>query len=189
MQVVDKLVITGLNHLLQAETWARERLRHHAGAQVLVEAGLLNLNLRIDERGLLGLGEPSQPVEVSITLPADTPVRFMLDRDNLFSSVKIAGSVDIAESLAFVFRHLKWDVEADLATVVGDIPARRLALFGKQFGLRLQDGTRRLAENMVEFATEDSSLLAAQRDVNCFTKEVDHLRDDLARLEKRIARL
>jgi ubiquinone biosynthesis protein UbiJ len=189
MPAVDKLVFAGLNHLLRSETWAWERLRQHAGAQVLIEAGPLRLNLRIDERGLLGFGEHSRAAEVTITLPADTPVRFLLDRDNLFSSVKIAGSVDIAESLAFVFRHLKWDVEADLASVVGDVPARRLALFGKQFGLRLQDGTRRLAENMVEFATEDSSLLAAHRDVECFSKEVDHLRDDTARLEKRIARL
>lgn len=188
MQTVHKLVFTGLNHLLQGETWARDRLRHHTGAQVLIEAGPLSLNLRIDEHGLLCIGEPRPPA-VTITLPVDTPVRFLLDRDNLFSAVKIAGAVDVAETLAFVFRHLEWDVEADLASVLGDIPARRLVRLGKQFGQRLQDGTRRLAENMVEYTTEDSALLAPRGDVARFAKDVDHLRDDLARLEKRIARL
>lgn len=189
MQAVDRLVLSGLNHLLQGETWARERLRHHAGAQVAIEAGPFSLKLGIDEHGRLGAGEHSRAAEVTITLPADTPVRFLLDRDNLFSAVKIAGSVDIAESLAFVFRHLNWDVEADLASVLGDIPARRLARFGKQFGLRLQAGSRRLAENVVEYATEDSSLLAAKRDVESFALGVARLRDDLARLEKRVGRL
>lgn len=189
MRTVDKLVFAWLNHLLQGETWARDRLRHHAGAQIVIAAGPLSLNLGIDEHGLLCAGEQSRPAEVTVTLPADTPVRFLLDRDNMFSAAKIAGSVDIAESLAFVFRHLNWDVEADLAGILGDIPAHRLVRFGKQLGRQLEDGTRRLSENLVEYATEDSSLLAPHRNVESFAHAVDRLRDDLARLEQRIGRL
>lgn len=185
----DKLLVSALNHLLQAEPWARERLRPHAGAQIVIIGGPLQLNLYIDEHGLLAAGEPSDIPEVTVRLAADTPARLLVDRSGLFSSVKIAGSVDIAESLAFVFRHLRWDAEADLASLVGDIPARRLALLGGRLGHQAQDGARRLIDNMAEYAIEDSSLLAAKRDVVSFLSAVDHLRDDLARLEKRINRL
>lgn len=186
---VDKLLVSALNHLLQAEPWARERLRPHAGAQVAIAGGPLQLNLYIDAQGLLAVGGPSGTPEVSVRLAADTPARLLLDRNSLFSSVKIAGSVDIAESLAFVFRHLRWDAEADLANLVGDIPARRLALLAGRVGHQAQESVRRLIDNMAEYAIEDSTLLAAERDVASFAKAVDQLRDDLARLEKRIARL
>lgn len=186
---VDKLLVSALNHLLQAEPWARERLRPHAGARVVIVGGPLQLNLGIDEHGLLAAGEPSGTPEVTVSLAADTPARLLVDRSSLFSSVKIAGSVDIAESLAFVFRHLRWDAEADLANLVGDVPARRLAILTGRVGHQLQESTRRLVDNLAEYAVEDSSLLAAKRDVVSFGNAVDHLRDDLARLEKRISRL
>lgn len=186
---LDKLLVSALNHLLQAERWARERLRPHAGAQIVIVGGPLRLNLRIDEHGLLVAGEPSGIPEVTVSLAVDTPARLLVDRSSLFASVKIAGSVDIAESLAFVFRHLRWDAEADLARLVGDVPARRLALLGGRLGHQAQDGARRLIDNMAEYAIEDSSLLAAKRDVISFGNAVDQLRDDLVRLEKRIARL
>lgn len=186
---VDKLLVSAINHLLQAESWARERLRPHAGAKVVIVGGPLQLNLGIDEHGLLVAGEPSGSPDVTVRLAADTPARLLVDRSSLFSSVKIAGSVDIAESLAFVFRHLRWDAEADLANLVGDVPARRLALLAGRLGHQVQESTTRLAANMAEYAIEDSPLLAAKRDVIAFGKAADQLRDDLARLEKRIDRL
>lgn len=187
---VDKLLVSALNHLLQAEPWARERLRPHAGVQVVIVGGPLQLNLSIDEHGLLVAGEPSGIIPgVTVSLAADTPARLLVDRSSLFSSVKIAGAVDIAESLAFVFRHLRWDAEADLANLVGDVPARRLALLAGRLGHQVQESTKRLIDNVTEYAVEDSSLLAAKRDVVSFGTAVDQLRDDLARLEKRIDRL
>jgi hypothetical protein len=63
------------------------------------------------------------------------PAKLLLDRDALFASVKLSGSADLAECLAFVFRNLGWDIEEDLASVLGDIPARRLALTGHISGI------------------------------------------------------
>lgn len=186
---VDKLLVSALNHLLQGEMWARDRLRPHAGAQVAIVGGPLQLNLCIDDQGLLAAGSSTEIPEVTITLAADTPARLLVDRNSLFASMKIAGSVDIAESLAFVFRHLRWDAEADLANLVGDIPARRLALLAAHLGHQAQESAKRLIDNMAEYAVEDSTLLAAKRDVVSFGKAVDQLGDDMARLEKRIARL
>lgn len=190
MAGIDKLLFSVLNHLLQGETWAQERLRPFAGAQVLIEAGPISFDLVIDERGFFrsGGGSAKQP-DVTLTLPADTAVKFIVDRQNLFSAVKLSGSADIAESLAFVFRNLRWDVESDLAGLIGDIPARRLSMLGAGLAGHFQDSAKRLAENVIEYATEDSLLLVPNRDIDAFCREVNELRDGLARLEKKIARL
>ncbi|MDP3538290.1 MAG: hypothetical protein Q8S26_06250 [Azonexus sp.] len=185
----EGLIFSGLNHLLDGEPWAQERLRPLAGAQALIESGPLSLHLRIDEYGRFVAGDKGFSPDVIVTLPADAPIKFLLDREGLLSSVKLSGSVDLAEALAFVFRNLSWDVEADLAGVIGDIPARRLSTFGGKLGVQLQAGANRLAENLVEYSTEDSDLLVPNRDVEAFGKEVNILRDDLARLEKRVSRL
>lgn len=60
---------------------------------------------------------------VSITLPADAPLRALTDRPALMASAQISGSAEFAECLGFIRRNLHWDVEADVSTLVGDIAA------------------------------------------------------------------
>jgi len=190
MAGIDKLIFAALNHLLQGETWAQERFRPFAGAQVLIEAGPISFDLMIDEGGFFRSGgDNTKQPDVRLTLPTDTAVKLIVDRQNLFSAVKLSGSADIAESLAFVFRNLRWDAESDLAGLIGDIPAHRLAMFGAGLAGHFQGSAKRLAENLIEYATEDSLLLVPNRDIDVFCRDVNELRDDLARLEKKIARL
>lgn len=189
MEALNPLAIRVLNHLIQGESWAQGRLAAHSGAQVLIDSGLFVLRLGIDERGLFHPVDKALEPDVSITLPSDLPARFLFSRDTLFSSVKLGGSADIAESLAFVLRNLQWDAEADLAQLVGDIPARRLARLALAMAAAIQDAVGRVAENFSEYALEESGILAANRDVAAFGSAVVGLRDDVARLEKRISRL
>lgn len=189
MSTPQKLLVGALGHLLARESWARERLRPHAGAVVRVDGGPLKLTLRIDEHGVLVTNEAASEADVTLSLPADAPLRLLLDRQSLFAGIRLAGSADIAEALAFVFRNLRWDVEEDLARVVGDIPARRLRMFGERLGREIHAGSRRLASNVAEFASEEAGILASMREVSNFVSDIDRLRDDLARLEKRLQRL
>jgi len=190
MDPISNLTIRVLNHLIQGEYWAQDRLRAHSGAQVLIDAGgLFRLGLGIDDHGLFQAGSPDSDPDVAITLPADMPARLLFDREKLFSSVKLGGSADIAESLAFVLRNLEWDAEADLAGLIGDIPAHRLAKMARSFSAAILDSINRATQNVVEYATEESALLVAPRDIADFGRALNVLRDDVARLEKRISRL
>lgn len=189
MELVTLLGVRGLNHLISSESWARDRLRKHAGAQLLVAAGPLSVRLGIDHAGLFHLASGANAPDVRLTLPADVVVRALFERDKLFSSVKLEGSVDVAESLAFVFRNLKWDIEADLADVIGDIPAHRLVRIGRSLASALQQGTIRALENIREYAVEESAMVMRSDDLATFGKAVNTLRDDVARLEKRLIRL
>jgi ubiquinone biosynthesis protein UbiJ len=189
MSMFDKLIFGSLNHLLASENWATDRLRPFSGSQILIQTGLIDLHLLITEQGLFAPAEKTLTPDVTLTLPDDAPVRFLTDRASLFASVKLSGSADIAESLAFVMRNLRWDVEADMAQIIGDIAARRVARTGTYLADQLKESVKRAAENFAEYATEDSSLLVPDREIMIFNSAVDALRDDVARLEKRIARL
>lgn len=183
-----QLGVRGLNHLIASETWAVERLRKHAGAQLLVAAGPFSVRLGIDHSGFFHLTSAASEPDVRLTLPADVVVRAFVERDKLFSLIKLEGSVDVAESLAFVFRNLKWDVEADLAGVIGDIPAYRLARIGRSLASALHQGVAKGVENFREYVVEESALVVRRDDLATFGNAVNTLRDDVARLEKRLSK-
>ncbi len=189
MEALGRLINLGLNHVMAGEPWASERLRKYAGRHVLVDASVFRFQWLIDQEGLFRIADATTPADVTLILPVDTPVRLMLDRDRWFSSVRLAGSVDLAETLGFVFRHLNWDVESDLAKLVGDIAAHRMARAGKALGEALQRSLRGVSENLVEFATHESHFVVQHDQIHDFRLAISGLRDDLARLEKRIERL
>lgn len=190
MDFVKQLGVRGLNHLIGSASWAQDRLRKHAGARLLVQAGpLFSVRLGLDHAGLFHLASGSDEPDVRLTLPPDAPVRALLDRDNLFSSVKLEGSVDVAESLAFVFRNLEWDIEADLAALIGDVPAYRLVRIGRSLGDGLRQGAGNALANVHEYAVDESGLLPGKDHVSAFGNAVNALRDDVARLEKRLSRI
>ena len=188
MTVLASLLIKPLNHLVADAPWAGERLRRHAGAHLLIAAGGWRVNLLVGGDGLFHPASAGV-ADVEIALPDDFLAKMLVDRQSLMASARLSGSAEIAETLAFVFRNLRWDYEADLAEVVGDIPAHRIArLLGEGFAWQ-RSMLQRLGSNLAEFATEESALVTRASELDLFCGDVDRLRDDLARLEKRISRL
>jgi len=177
-----------VNHLLAGEQWARQRLSPFAGQTARLEFGALALPLAISVDGLF-VAAGNAPADVTITLPADAPLRALTDRPSLFTAARLAGSAELAESLGFVFRNLRWDAESDLARVVGDIAAHRLVAVGNGLLRWHQQQAFNLAANLAEYFTEENPSIAHQGDVADFCAEVTRLPDELARLEARIAAL
>ena len=187
--MLQNLLCRTLDHLLAGSPWAGERLRPHAGACVRIEGGPLRLNLLIAASGSFIPARSQQTPDVTLTLPQDTPLRLLTERDSLFSAVRIAGGADLAEALGFVFRNLRWDAEEDLSHWVGDIAAHRLVRGGQAVGRQLRESVHRVVDNVTEYATLETGMLSRREDIAEFVSEVDRLRDQLARLEKRIERL
>ncbi len=178
-----------VNHLLDGEDWARARLAGFAGQTARVEFGGMRMQFTLLESGLLAAAEAAAPVAVSIRLPDDMPVRALTDRSSLFSTATISGSVDLAESLAFVFRNLRWDIEHDLSQLLGDIVARRALRLAKGVAQWQARGARNLAVGLAEYLTEENKAIAPRRELEAFCAAVDALRDDCARVEKRLGRI
>ena len=183
------LVVPLLNHLLEHERWASGRLAPFAGQVACISGGPLELKLTITDSGFFRTAGAEEEANVTIALPSDAPFRLLSDPRALFGAARLSGAANFAEALAFVFRNLRWDYEADLAALIGDIPARRLAQ-ALAAGLVWQRSTvARLRANLVEFASEEADIVTPARDLTQFAHSVDQLRDDVARLEKRLSRL
>lgn len=185
---LNSLLCLSLNHLIKQESWAITRLRPFSGAHISIIGLPLAITLAIDQHGFFASSQISDHPDVTLTLPADALGRGLLTPEQLVSSIKISGSVDLAETLGFIFRNLRWDIESDLANYIGDIPAHRLSRIGASLYSQTTGGIQRLGQNLIEFAHEDSSLLVADSELTQFGHNVDQLRDDLARLEQRIRR-
>ncbi len=189
------MAIAGLNHVLSGEEWASNHLKAFSGQTLRLETGSMALALNITPDGFFRRqqhdSEGGMPA-VILSLPADIPLRLLsgrTDRSSLLASARISGSADLADCLGFVFRNLRWDVESDLAPLLGDIAAHRLVRTGLQILEWQHKQAWSLARNLVEYFTEEKPAIARQQDISEFCNEVGRLQDQLASLEKRIAAL
>lgn len=206
----DAPLLGVVNHLLRESGWACPRLVPHAGARIEVcletggGAAGLTLTWAVTPAGELAAvrdAEGAPTVRLALPLAALTE---QLGRSaqsspgegtlaGLMAQVHLSGNVELAETLAFLVRHLRWDMEADLARVVGDIPARRLAL-GLTALLEWQKRARQaLGRNLGEALQVrrggDSPLFPDALAVMAFAEGVDEVRDGEARLAARLQRL
>ena len=188
--MIERSALAALNHLLEQQPWAAERLRPFAGQAVEFRCPPFpDLRFAITDNGLIdrAQAETASALVVKIT-PGTLP--FLLARDETARKrVEIEGSADLAGAVDYLFRHLSWDFEEDLSKVFGDIVAHRLASGGKALAAWQRDAGLRLAESLAEYWTEEQPLLARPADVENFCRSVDTLRDDVARLERRIQHL
>ncbi len=188
--MIERGAVAALNHLLEQQPWAAERLRPFAGQAVEFRCPPFpDLRLRVTDTGLLDRAQAETVSALVVKLTPGT-LPFLLARDETArKQVEIEGSADLASAVDHLFRNLNWDFEEDLSKVFGDIVAHRLASGGRAFAAWQRETALRLAENLVEYWTEEQPLLARPDDVEHFCREVDTLRDDVARIEKRIERL
>jgi len=188
--MIERGALAGLNHLLSQQRWAAERLRAFSGHNVEVRCPPFpDLRVRILDSGLLDGAEPAAASSLVVTFkPAALPLLFGGNQSAL-KHVDVEGSAELASTVQYLARHLTWDVEEDLSRIFGDVLAHGLATQGRAFAAWQRDAATRLAENLAEYWTEEQALLARTSDVENFCRDVDTLRDDLARMEKRIERL
>lgn len=187
--MLDQLIASSLNRVLRHQTWANERLSKHAGKHCLIISPPLRLGLQITSHGQFE-NAPTIPLpDVCITLPSAGVLRWPSKSHSIFTGVRIEGCINLAEDLGFVLRNMEFDIEGELATVIGDIPARRLSQAGRLGWSNFQQAARRTAENIQEHAILENGQLISLGEFSVFMRRVGDLRDDLARLDKRIARL
>jgi len=189
VQALPAPLQAAINHLLGQAAWAREKLVPFAGHAALIKMPPFEAAFLIGADGCLSAPAPEAELEVSISLPAATPLLALQGKDAVMRAARIEGSAEFAETLGFVIRNLRWDAEEDLSMIVGDIAAHRIVAGTREFAAWQQQAARNLAENLAEYFTEEQPLIARRADIAEFSADIDRLRDDVARLEKRVQRL
>lgn len=188
MQITAQGFVATVNHLLAGSPWAIERLLPFSGKTFRIDATPIVLDAAVGRDGLIEVSVA--PPDVTLSLPfSELPAVATRGVGGLMSHVHVAGNVEFAEALGFVFRNLSWDVEEDLSRLLGDIPAHRLVGVARALHANGLRGLEGLAGNLGEYLTEEGRLVASQGELEGFYREVAELRDAVARLGKRVERL
>jgi ubiquinone biosynthesis accessory factor UbiJ len=186
--VIDGLVLGALNHLLQQNCWARQQLTPFAGRQARFDMPPWQLALAIASDGQFEpIGEGD--VDVTVTLPADTPLVALQDIDRAMSGAYVTGNAEFATALSFVLKNLRWDAEEDLSKLVGDVAAHRLAAVPSRLALWQKEAARNFSENLAEYLGEEARLLVPRHELPALRADVEDLGGRIAALEARFARL
>ncbi len=182
----DPAAVGFINHLLRSASWARDELKRFAGRTARFEIFPFALALTVLDNGEVALAAADAVPAVTARPTPGLMLRLAARDDAAWRDIDIAGDTDFAAAIHHVARNLRWDVEEDLSRVFGDIAAHRMAETGRtlnRWGAQALENTGR---SFAEYWTEEQPLIAGKRDLDEFNRAVDALRDDLARLEKRV---
>jgi len=178
-----------LNHLINQNVWAKEQLQPFGGKTVKFTIPPFSAHLTVLEDGGMAMAGESSTADASITVPPSAALRLLANDDAASTLATLEGDTELAATLAKVLRGMSWEYEEDLSKVIGDIPAHQLAEFGRKVSHEISSQSLNLMQMLVEYWQEEQPMLAKKRHVEAFNQEVDTLREDTERLEKRIEKL
>jgi len=192
MTLAAKPFAAAVNHLLARESWARERLAPYAGKTARLSCPPVVVALLVQPDGYLGtIGEADAPqFDVTISVPSDALPAFVQGgQAAVMKHVKIEGDAEFASVIAKLAEHLRWEPEEDLAKLIGDGPAWRIASVVRSVGEHVQRTGRNLLDTAAEYLLDENPQLVRRSALADFNVELARARDALARVEKRIERL
>jgi len=178
-----------IQHLLAQNTWSAPLLQPFASQSVQLNFVLAKTSLVILENGSLAIAGETGTPDATITIPPSLLLRLMAQDESARLQIKVDGDTHLATALAKVLSQVRWDYEDDLSRLVGDVPANKIGEFTRHSISTVKDTAVNLAEMLSEYWQEEKPMLAKKRHVEQFNAEVDTLRADVERLEKRLAKL
>jgi ubiquinone biosynthesis protein UbiJ len=181
-------VAVAINHLLRREAWARERLIPFAGRTVRLAVPPATIILAVKASGEVAGAESLEP-DATITVPAASMLDLLRDPTSAASKAEVSGDAEFAQAIAYLFTHLRWDVEEDMSKVVGDVAAHRIAQFGRAAAQLPGQVADSLSRSFAAYLRDERQAVPTRGEVASFNLAVDALRDDVARLEKRLNNL
>jgi ubiquinone biosynthesis protein UbiJ len=139
VQEAQRRIVLLLNHVLQQESQAMDRLARQKGRVVLFQWREFSFKLQLTPAGLLDLAAVDTPTDLTLAVTESSPaalVQAALAGEK--PPVRIEGDVQLAAEVNWLVDHVRWDAEEDLARLIGDAPAHGLV----QAALRVLDALR-----------------------------------------------
>lgn len=180
-----------LNTLLTREEWARQRLSRHAGKSVRFVVGGATAAFTIQSDGRVQVCDAAILPDVVLTIPADKLGRLpdalrRKDPDLITALMHVQGDAGLASVVSDLARELRWDIEDDLADLVGDVAALRLIKGAKTLFSGARTATERLAGNVGEYLSEEGKLVLGRDAYESWRIRLSALQERLDLLEQRV---
>ncbi|MDH3286417.1 MAG: ubiquinone biosynthesis protein [Betaproteobacteria bacterium] len=184
--MIEPTAVAFINHLLRGASWAREALLSHAGKTARFEVLPFTVSLTVLESGEVAAAAAGAVPLITLRLTPGLLLRLAARDDNAWREVEVAGDTDFAATINHLVRHLRWDVEEDLSHFFGDVAAHRMAESGRSVRRWGERTAQHMGRSLAGYWTEEDPLIASSQEVAEFNRAIDVLRDDVARLEKRL---
>ena len=178
-----------LQHLLGQNSWANAMLQPFAGKSVQFNIAMTETSVMILEDGSLAIAGDTNLPDATVTIPASLLPRLLAEDETAKMQINVEGDTHLASELAKVLSNMRWDYAEDLSRVIGDVPAHKATQFVEETSSKIKNTGINLAEMLSEYWQEEKPMIAKKRVVEKFNADVDTLRADVARLEKRINKL
>jgi ubiquinone biosynthesis protein UbiJ len=187
-QFVNAAAIAVLNRMLVEESWARDRLAPFAGRGARFEAAPFSVQFKIVDGGAIGeAGDEPVAVKIGMSL-ANLPLA-LGDPQAALRDLTLEGDAEFAQALAFVLQNLRPDPEEPLSRFIGDAAAQRVVGLLRTSAAQWRELADRMLDNTANYFVAENPMIVGREDVAGFSGAVSRLRDDVARLTKRIERL
>lgn len=183
-----------LNRNIAEMTPARELAARLEGRTVAVRVRdtALVMYFRFADTAVSLSGEFDEEPDVVITGSLLTLARLAgANSDGLsgLEGIDLSGDARSARAFQELLDYTKPDVEEELSRFVGDATAHRLGLAARAVRSWASEARVTMHNNIREYLQEESRDVPSRYEVERFTRGVNALRDDVARLEARIRKL
>ncbi len=125
---VQHRTVLFLNHVLMQEREAMDRLARQRGRVARVQWRIFSMALQVTPAGLFDLAPAEAVADLRLEVSETSPLSLAgsaLRGDK--PTIRIEGDVQFAAEINWLVDHVRWDVEEDMARVIGDAPARAVA--------------------------------------------------------------
>lgn len=173
-----------INQLLNQEVSLSHRLKSFAGLCILLKMPGLSFSWQITEEGKLHNHHVAP--DASITVTAAALPLWWLDKSAFQRHVHIEGNRRFALAFAQTLLALRWDIEESLSHFVGDVAALRIARLGRHLLNWPLLQIKGFFSTLSEYLQQESGQIMSALHLSSFNEDIDRLRDDTDRLEKRI---
>jgi ubiquinone biosynthesis protein UbiJ len=128
-----------LNHVLMQEPQAMERLVRQKGRVVRMQWRGLSFVVVVTPAGLLDVAAADAQPDLSLVITEESPLAIAQEiMQGGKPAVRIEGDVQLAAEVSWLIDHVRWDIEEDLARVLGDAPAHGLVQAARSMAQALQ---------------------------------------------------
>ena len=121
---VHRRIVLLLNHVLMQEPQAMERLARQKDSVVRMQWRDLTFMVVVTPAGLLDVAAADAHTDLSLVITEESP--FAIAQSLMAGNkpaVRIEGDVQLAADVSWLIDHVRWDLEEDLARLMGDAPA------------------------------------------------------------------
>ena len=178
-----------LNHLLKRNGWALQRLMRFAGRTARFDIAPFSFAYTILPDGMLTSADTATSADAVCVIAPSLLPRLALHDENAHRDIHSEGDPDLLAEIFFLSRNLRWDAAHDLSRITGDVAAERMVHASQQARQQVQAAAKNFSQAAAEYWTEERPLLAKATQIDLFIRQVDTLRDDIARLQQRLKRL